>query len=105
LARWKAPKGCNWASSTSQRATHLDASDRDGGINLQNWPVFGFKMPDSIGAYEFDGVTYFVTANEGDDRGDANEPGRGDAIRVGDLGMWSPLGAKGWGWMSASTQL
>ncbi|MGF1568616.1 MAG: choice-of-anchor I family protein [Nodosilinea sp.] len=75
----------------------LDASDRDGGINRQNWPVFGFKMPDSIGTYEANGMTYFVTANEGDDRGDADEPGRGDAIRVGDLGDVVSFGRTGLG--------
>jgi phosphodiesterase/alkaline phosphatase D-like protein/DNA-binding beta-propeller fold protein YncE len=73
----------------------LDASDRDGGINLQNWPVFGLKMPDSIAAYEANGVTYFVIANEGDDRGDADEPGRGDAIRLGDLGDVVSFGRDG----------
>lgn len=46
----------------------LDASDRDGGINIANWPVFGLFMPDAIGSFEVDGETYFVTANEGDAR-------------------------------------
>ena len=46
----------------------LDASDRDGGINIQNWPVFGLFMPDAITSFEVDGQTYFATANEGDAR-------------------------------------
>jgi hypothetical protein len=46
----------------------LDASNRDDGINLQNWPVYGVFQPDSIASYEFDGTTYYVTANEGDAR-------------------------------------
>ncbi len=46
----------------------LDASDRDGGINLRNWPVFGLYQPDSIASYAVDGVTYYLTANEGDAR-------------------------------------
>lgn len=57
----------------------LDASDRDGEdsdndgtregkINLQNWPVFGLYLPDSIGSYSHGGKTYLVTANEGDTR-------------------------------------
>ena len=46
----------------------LDASNRDGAINLQNWPIFGLYQPDSIASYEVDGVTYYVTANEGDAR-------------------------------------
>lgn len=52
----------------------LDASDRDSamnnGINLKNWPVFGMYMPDSIASFEANGQTYYVTANEGDDRGE-----------------------------------
>src|SRR5690606_17299206 len=46
----------------------LDASDRDGGANIRNWPVFGTYMPDGADAYEYNGVTYIVTANEGDGR-------------------------------------
>jgi Ca2+-binding RTX toxin-like protein len=48
----------------------LDASDEDGGINLQNWPVYGLKMPDGIATYNVNGINYFVIANEGDDRGE-----------------------------------
>lgn len=46
----------------------LDASDRDSGINIQNWPVMGMYMPDAIAAYQVGGSTYYVTANEGDAR-------------------------------------
>jgi 2',3'-cyclic-nucleotide 2'-phosphodiesterase / 3'-nucleotidase / 5'-nucleotidase len=46
----------------------IDASDRDGKINIQNWPVFGMYQPDAIAAVEFNGQTYLVTANEGDVR-------------------------------------
>lgn len=46
----------------------LDASDEDGGINILNHPVLGMFQPDTITAYEFDGKTYYVTANEGDTR-------------------------------------
>jgi 2',3'-cyclic-nucleotide 2'-phosphodiesterase (5'-nucleotidase family) len=46
----------------------LDASDEDGGINIDNEPVYGLYQPDSIAAYEVDGATYYVTANEGDAR-------------------------------------
>lgn len=48
----------------------LDASDEDGGINIDNEPVYGLYQPDAIAAYEVDGATYYVTANEGDDRGE-----------------------------------
>jgi predicted extracellular nuclease/2',3'-cyclic-nucleotide 2'-phosphodiesterase (5'-nucleotidase family)/DNA-binding beta-propeller fold protein YncE len=56
------------AKDHSQPGNGLDASDRDGGINITNWPVFGLFMPDAIGSFEVDGETYFVTANEGDAR-------------------------------------
>ncbi|MDJ1182509.1 choice-of-anchor I family protein [Roseofilum casamattae] len=46
----------------------LDASDRDDAINLQNWPVFGMFMPDSIDSFEVNGQTYYAIANEGDAR-------------------------------------
>lgn len=46
----------------------LDASNRDGGANLQNWPLRGMFMPDTISSYDYAGTTYLVTANEGDAR-------------------------------------
>ncbi|RZM74914.1 bifunctional metallophosphatase/5'-nucleotidase [Leptolyngbya iicbica LK] len=46
----------------------IDASDRDDAINIQNYPVFGMYMPDAIASYEVGGMTYVVTANEGDAR-------------------------------------
>lgn len=53
----------------------LDASDRDGPgngprINIRNWPVKGMYQPDAIASYAYNGKTYYVTANEGDDRND-----------------------------------
>jgi DNA-binding beta-propeller fold protein YncE len=48
----------------------FDASDRDNRINIRNWPVKGIYQPDAIAAYSFNGRTYYVTANEGDDRND-----------------------------------
>lgn len=48
----------------------LDPSDRDGGIHINNWPVFGMYMPDSIATVEINGQIYTLTANEGDDRGE-----------------------------------
>lgn len=57
-----------------------DFSDRDGagGVNLANpitgQPVFGLYMPDAIASYTSGGQTYYVTANEGDDRNDFITP-------------------------------
>lgn len=62
--------------------TAMDASDRDNSVNIQPWPVKGFYMPDSIAAYEFEGKTYIVTANEGDarDYGGFSEEERVDGL-------------------------
>ncbi|MAK73375.1 MAG: alkaline phosphatase [Pseudomonadales bacterium] len=47
----------------------LDVSDSDDAINIDTWPgVLGMYQPDSIAAYEVDGETLLVTANEGDSR-------------------------------------
>ncbi|PFG29361.1 choice-of-anchor I family protein [Paramicrobacterium agarici] len=66
----------------------LDASDRDPEgaptVNISTYDgLHGVYMPDGIAAYEVDGETYLVTANEGDSRewGDFV-----DAARVKDLG-------------------
>lgn len=61
----------------------LDASDRDGAINIRRWRnVFGMYMPDAIASYEVDGQTYLVTANEGDAR---DYTGFSEEARVKDL--------------------
>lgn len=47
----------------------LDASDRDGAINIATFPnLFGMYQPDAIASFAVDGVTYYATANEGDAR-------------------------------------
>ncbi|HAZ49019.1 MAG TPA: hypothetical protein DDW76_24235, partial [Cyanobacteria bacterium UBA11369] len=46
----------------------FDASDRDTAININTWPVFGMYMPDAIATFSANGQTYYVTANEGDER-------------------------------------
>jgi hypothetical protein len=58
----------------------FDASDQDGGINMQNWPVKGMYQPDAIAAYAIGNNVYYITANEGDSR-DAY-PGFNEEIRV-----------------------
>lgn len=53
-----------------------DFSDRDSSANGQairlitGMPAFGMFMPDAIASYQSAGQTYYVTANEGDDRND-----------------------------------
>lgn len=47
----------------------LDASNKDDAINITNYDnLFGLYQPDAIAAYEVNGETYLVTANEGDSR-------------------------------------
>lgn len=46
----------------------LDASNEDGEINIQTWPVRGLYMPDAIDVVRIDGEDYILTANEGDSR-------------------------------------
>jgi 2',3'-cyclic-nucleotide 2'-phosphodiesterase / 3'-nucleotidase / 5'-nucleotidase len=60
----------------------FDASDRDGMINITNWPTRGMYMPDAIASYSFRGQTYIVTANEGDAR---DYGGFSEEVRVKDL--------------------
>ncbi|HMU65464.1 MAG TPA: PEP-CTERM sorting domain-containing protein, partial [Nitrosomonas sp.] len=45
----------------------FDASDKDG-IDIATAPVLGVLQPDAIASFTVAGVTYFVTANEGDAR-------------------------------------
>ncbi len=73
----------------------LDASDRDDGINISPEPVFGLYMPDAIASFEANGETFYLIANEGDDRGDADEDERGDAIRLKDLADVTSFGRSG----------
>ncbi len=60
----------------------IDASDKDNGINIATWPVYGIFMPDAIASYSYKGETYLVTANEGDAR---DYDGFSEEERVKDL--------------------
>ena len=46
----------------------LDLSDQNPSILIANWPLKGFFIPDAIANYEVNGMTYLVTANEGDEK-------------------------------------
>jgi hypothetical protein len=61
----------------------LDPSDRDGAIAINPWQgVYGMYQPDAIAAYTHRGLTYYVTANEGDAR---EREGCVEEARVGGL--------------------
>jgi len=68
----------------SAAGNELDASNRDGAINITSWPVYGFYLPDSIASYKVGNKTYVVTANEGDAR---DYDGFSEEERVGDLDL------------------
>ncbi len=47
----------------------IDASDKDGGINFQQYPgLYGMYQPDTIATYQWQGADFVVSANEGDGR-------------------------------------
>ncbi len=46
----------------------IDASNVTKGVNIANFPVKGFYLPDAIASYTVGGINYLITANEGDSR-------------------------------------
>ncbi len=60
----------------------LDASDKDGSINIRNWPVKGMYQPDGIATLRYQGQNFLVLANEGDSR---DYGGFSEVSRVKDL--------------------
>jgi hypothetical protein len=46
----------------------LDPHDKDDAIDIAPAPVRGLYMPDSVAAFEANGATYVISANEGDAR-------------------------------------
>lgn len=47
----------------------LDASDMDGGINIQEYKgVYGIRQPSQVEYYYNSGNTYFISINEGEDK-------------------------------------
>jgi Ca2+-binding RTX toxin-like protein len=87
------------AKDHSLNGNGLDASDRDDAINIQTYDnLFGLYLPDAIATFSVNGETFIVTANEGDDRGDADDAADsplGDAIRVKDLADVETFGRNG----------
>ncbi|GAB2517609.1 choice-of-anchor I family protein [Nocardiopsis aegyptia] len=66
----------------------LDASNRDDGIRVENWPVLGLYQPDGFDTYSWRGRTLLVTANEGDSR---DWDGYSGESRVADMTEDTPL--------------
>ena len=63
-------------------ANKLDASNKDGMIYLNTWPVLGMYCPDAIASFRVFGRNYLITANEGDSR---DYDGYSEEERVKDL--------------------
>ncbi|MEO0882681.1 MAG: choice-of-anchor I family protein [Pseudomonadota bacterium] len=62
----------------SLAGNEFDPNDDDG-INIVNGPVQGFRMPDSIVAFDIGGEVFIATANEGDGREfEVEDPATGD---------------------------
>ncbi len=68
--------------SYDSRSRGIDASDKDGAINIRRYPVLGMYQPDAIAAFNHAGRTYLITANEGDAR---DYDGFSEEARVEDL--------------------
>lgn len=62
----------------------LDASNSTSGINIANFPIHGFFMPDAISHLSVGGTNYLFTANEGDSR---DYDGYSEEERVRDLDL------------------
>jgi 2',3'-cyclic-nucleotide 2'-phosphodiesterase (5'-nucleotidase family) len=63
-------------------ANAFDASNRDDGIIIAPRPTLGMYQPDAVASFIRGGVTYLVTANEGDAR---DYDGFSEEVRVADL--------------------
>ena len=71
--------------SYSLPTTGLDASNKDGAINIAAYAgLFGMYQPDAIAAFEIFGKQYLITANEGDAR---DYDGFSEEKRVKDLAL------------------
>ncbi|MCP5371997.1 MAG: choice-of-anchor I family protein [Hyphomicrobiales bacterium] len=78
-----------------QAGNEIDVTD-DGVFNLATQPdLFGMYQPDAIAAFQQGGMTYLVTANEGDARDYGGTPGFSDETEVGDETVAAGSGVNG----------
>lgn len=63
-------------------ANAIDPSDRDSKIELRTVPVQSFYLPDAIASFSVGGMSYLITANEGDAR---EYTAFDEQVRVGSL--------------------
>lgn len=67
----------------SQAGFALDASDQAADVLIANWPIRGLRLPDAMAAFQVQGTTYLITANEGDAR---EYSAYAEAVRLNDAG-------------------
>ncbi|MEM8755958.1 MAG: hypothetical protein AAGF90_23650, partial [Pseudomonadota bacterium] len=67
----------------SEDGRGLDPSNRDDGVNIENYDIVGLRQADAIASVVINGQTFVVTANEGDGR-DA-DVSRGADLVDGDM--------------------
>lgn len=60
-----------WALGTKDMmasANGFDASDNNNQILIANWPVKSYYIPDATSFYNYNGINYLISANEGDEK-------------------------------------
>lgn len=82
------------AVNHSLAGNEFDASDRDGpngtasiriAATPANTPIYGLLQPDAVASFSTGGATYFVTANEGDQRVIGGADDSGDVARLSSI--------------------
>jgi len=72
----------DWSAKGVWAGRGFDASDKDGGVKIRNWPVYGIFQPDTIKVFQVGDETYLIGASEGDSR---DYEGWTEEARVGQL--------------------
>jgi hypothetical protein len=65
----------------------LDASDQTAEVLIASWPIKGMRQPDALAAFEVNGTSYLLTANEGDAR---DYSAFSEQVRLGTSSATSP---------------
>ncbi|CAG2197850.1 unnamed protein product [Mytilus edulis] len=60
----------------------MDPSDKDGGINMRSWPIYGMYQPDTMQVIYVAEKGYLVTSNEGDSKDYSDWGGFNEEERV-----------------------
>jgi hypothetical protein len=74
-------------SDLRQPGHGIDASDKTTDVLIANWPIKGMRQPDAIAAFEVNGTSYLLTANEGDAR---DYKGFSEQVRLGTTSTSKP---------------